>query len=266
LKKTLELCNQPAAYAANRLRVAEKMIASLTSTTQALEKELQECRNRLKISLEETGDVKQRLVVVLQQRGEVDKLTKLLEIWRQQQKHHHEHDDADDENDMGDVEDDEDALETDVENSRQLHNIRSAVAAAGGHAASDHSSMHKPVVHSHADTVHAHHQTPSRPPSAHSTPTQTPRLAHSHLVPQQTPPTSSRSNVSTSSAGGHTPVDMRAEQARARSALASLTPEQISRMTTRPTAEPSPHLLEGAINSDSYNAGKPWFHRTNLDE
>jgi hypothetical protein len=61
-------------------------------------------------------------------------------------------------------------------------------------------------------------------------------------------------------------VDMRAEQARARSALASLTPEQISRMTTRPTAEPSPHLLEGAINSDSYNAGKPWFHRTNLDE
>jgi uncharacterized small protein (DUF1192 family) len=253
------MCSQPATYAILRLRNAEKSIAELTNKLGMLEKENATSSTRLQDATQEVSELKQRLALVLKQRSEVERLTALLGLWKQQQ------------------ELEEAEADPDVEQESSVHgNFESALPPSRTNAgdSSARSSLPTTVpllnMNSHERSVDLDKH-PVGPPihSAGQTTTLCHRqesrsLAGVTSLPQPATPLRGTTIPTTASARSDiTPRSSSSSQA-ARAALASLSPELLSRMTTRPS-EYSPQLVAGALDSSSYNAGKAWFQRTELD-
>jgi hypothetical protein len=254
------MCSQPATYAILRLRNAEKSIAELTNKLGTLEKENATSSTRLQDATQEVSELKQRLALVLKQRSEVERLTALLGLWKQQQ------------------ELEEAEADPDVEQVSSVHgNFESALPPSRTNAGDSNArgslpttvpllnmNIHErsvddldkhpegPPVHSAGQNTTLYHRQESR------------SLAGVTSLPQPATPLRGTTIPTTASARSDiTPRSSSSSQA-ARAALASLSPELLSRMTTRPS-EYSPQLVAGALDSSSYNAGKAWFQRTELD-
>ncbi len=247
-KESLQLCSQPSTYVVAKLRESERVAAQAQANCVQLERNLTQTQSALQASRDELEEMRTRMTVLLTQRGEVKRLTTLLELWRDQQietgacQQELDHDSTC-----------SDALYQDDESQGHGEKV------AGGSlrtVADALEQVTKPTVRPVDSHLHSNEGVVNAPRTSSVS------GANRSSPPSPAPATPISASAKPRAGSSVSPIDAQ------RALLASLSPEQLERMTARPSAHISPPQLVASAPQSPHDlekspaSGKGWHSRS----